>query len=732
MLLPEPGQTFHSRYNVLRVLGRGGFATVFLASESASQRQVALKVLHPGPDGYPDEMRARFQREARIVANLRDPHSVTLYDFGEEAGGLLFMVFEYVPGRDLQQVVRENGPQEPRIVTHVVRQVLQGLREAHELDLLHRDIKPENIRVFRYLDDPWTVKLLDFGVARPVEGGGEDRITAVGAIVGTPAFMAPEQIFGAELTPACDIYSLGLVAFELLTGRPAVSGHGHHEVMRAQVAREPKRLPPTLPIDPELRSIFERMIERQPEDRFQSAREVLEALALYEASRFGGSADISRERFGDHSGTHSLASRAMAQPAPPGPVIPHQTPAPLPHPPRHTTGPASSSTVVETAPPTDRDSLSTGNLLVALLGMLVAGGAVIGVLQWLSAEPEIEPPAVETSQAEPAPAEVEEQPAEVSPVALRQALAAARGASENAIEAALISAGGCVPDRSDGTAPYEIQIDGIAREAVVDAHPAVEAGRRPVLLLLHDTRHLKSGEFLAETGLATLAAQRGFVVIRPRSKSGPRPVPEFLMKPDTMTQWSHSWADATDNAFLHRLVEEVTEAHCGDPERLFLVGEGAGAKMALQLACQIPSAGVMIDGHRLDVERLECAGDLRAPLLQVEGRRNFWAPIDGGPNCKNEPRISFARHTEILADFYDCSGRPRDVERFDRFDCEVRTSCDAPLEICTHPDGHGWPGIRVDLLYEANFTGCVGPAPRAPMADLFADFVDRMSPKRER
>ncbi len=273
---PDLGSVFDSRYRLDRVLGAGGFAQVFEATDLRTPRTVAIKVLTPTAGLYDPNTRARFEREVQLVARLRSPHSVRLFDYGESDQGLLYLVFELVGGRDLSELLTEVDTLDEPTVDHVLRQVLRALAEAHALGLLHRDIKPDNIRVFRYMGDPWSVKLLDFGVARELVDGDRAPITQDGALVGTPRYMSPEQLRSEELTPASDIYSLGLTAYEMLMGQAAMHGLRLGDQLERLAKSSALQIPGTQAAI--LRGVVHRMVAREPHDRYATAAQVIEAL----------------------------------------------------------------------------------------------------------------------------------------------------------------------------------------------------------------------------------------------------------------------------------------------------------------------------------------------------------------------------------------------------------------------------------------------------------------------
>ncbi len=281
MQLPVAGDLFLSKYRLQSVIGEGGFARVFRA-EDAAGRLVAIKILLPDETAHEAETAARFAREVQIVGGLRDPHTVTMYESGRTPEGLRYMVFEHVPGHDLSMVIERQGRLAPRETLHVMRQMLMSLREAHSAGLLHRDIKPANIRVFEYMGDPWTAKLLDFGIAkRP----GQDRgatITKAGELVGTPRYMSPEQLMGQPLTPASDIYSLGLVMFEMLLGPAALQGNRWSDQLERLQGGYRLQVPEMEKLGAGLLEVLHRMSARDAAERYASADAVLSALAALE------------------------------------------------------------------------------------------------------------------------------------------------------------------------------------------------------------------------------------------------------------------------------------------------------------------------------------------------------------------------------------------------------------------------------------------------------------------
>lgn len=264
MPLPKPGDELLGKYRVERKLGEGGFGVVYLATTKSTNRPVAVKVLKRTAEGT---HLARFRREMQTIAQLQSPHTLTLYDYGELDGGEPFMVCEYVEGEDLTALLARRGKLSESETIHILYQAAMSFREAHNQGVLHRDIKPDNIRIYQRGDDPLGVKILDFGIARP-DDPNTTRLTQTGNAVGTPRYMAPEQMFGEPLSAAADVFALGLVALEMLCGRQATAGQ--------PAAVKPRTLPPDARVSPQLTKVVDRMLAGRVAERYPHAGAVLE------------------------------------------------------------------------------------------------------------------------------------------------------------------------------------------------------------------------------------------------------------------------------------------------------------------------------------------------------------------------------------------------------------------------------------------------------------------------
>ncbi len=275
-------------YQLGELLGRGGMGEVYRATHRMLARPAAIKLIRPEMIGASDAADAqvavtRFRREAEAAANLRSPHTVELYDFGVTDEGTLYFVMELLDGMDLESLVRQHGPQPAGRVVHILRQVCASLEEAHVRGLVHRDIKPANIHVGRLglVDD--FVKVLDFGLVKPIADGSSEQAltTQAGLIIGTPGYMAPEFALSETIDGRADLYALGCVAYYLLTGQQVFDGDTVMKVIAKHLQSVP--VPPSqrgpIAVPPALEQLVLACLAKKPEDRPRSAAELARALA---------------------------------------------------------------------------------------------------------------------------------------------------------------------------------------------------------------------------------------------------------------------------------------------------------------------------------------------------------------------------------------------------------------------------------------------------------------------
>ncbi|MCB9548199.1 MAG: serine/threonine protein kinase [Myxococcales bacterium] len=277
---PDPliGRTLGGKYVVEACLGLGGFGAVYRARQIPVNRAVAVKVAHQGVDPL-GPTRDRFLREATALAGLQNRAVAMLHDFGEEPDGLLYMVQEFVDGRDLAAILSEAGRLPALRVVDLGASVLEALIEAHGLGIVHRDIKPANIMLVPTRRGAEQVKLVDFGLAKAPMGGGRiATITGDDLIPGTPPYMAPEIWNQAPLTGAVDQYALAVVLYRALAGRLPFDHPRLGGLMQQHLASPVPAFDPDLRVPPALAAVVHRALAKRPEDRFPDASAMRQAL----------------------------------------------------------------------------------------------------------------------------------------------------------------------------------------------------------------------------------------------------------------------------------------------------------------------------------------------------------------------------------------------------------------------------------------------------------------------
>ncbi len=272
------GRVLAGRYKLVKLIGQGGMGSVFQGhDQQMSNRVVAIKILasHLVAD---EKQVARFEQEARASTQLRHPNTISVIDFGQ-FDGLIYMVMEYLTGETLTQVLRKGQVDTQRSLI-MIRQVLKSLAEAHSKGIVHRDLKPDNIFVCEIYGERDFIKVIDFGIAKFLEAGGQE-LTQAGKMFGTPRYLSPEQAQGLPLSAASDLYSLGVILFEMLSGRPPFVAEDPIAVAIKHVQEPPPAfadVAPELYVPEELDHLVFKLLAKKSAQRFQSAEEVLEAI----------------------------------------------------------------------------------------------------------------------------------------------------------------------------------------------------------------------------------------------------------------------------------------------------------------------------------------------------------------------------------------------------------------------------------------------------------------------
>jgi serine/threonine-protein kinase len=349
------GKTLNNRYLIEGKLGEGGFGAVYRAKQTGMGRTVALKVLHARMAKDPQVI-GRFKREAQASSLLRAPHTVQVYDFDQTPEGILYMAMEMLQGRSLHAILQGDGPLDATRVARVMDGICISLGEAHAQGIVHRDIKPENV----FLENqptPDFVKVLDFGIAKIVSGDGLNSggpaLTAAGQTLGTLEYMSPEQLMGAQLDGRSDLYALGVLAYEMLTGQLPFPVKTPGEMITAHlktVPPPPSRVAPQRNIPPAMDQIVLKLLEKQRDKRQADTNALRAELARLLSGNTGGMP------------VAAPVPVAASQPQPP----------------------------VQAAPPTQPVNASRGGLplgvIVLIAGIVVAVASGVAIVLWLTAK----------------------------------------------------------------------------------------------------------------------------------------------------------------------------------------------------------------------------------------------------------------------------------------------------------------------------------------------------------
>jgi len=277
------GKTLGGKYKVVRLLGEGGMGAVYEGEQplGTAKRKVAIKTLHPHLSRDPT-IKARFEREVGTVAELEHPNTIQVYDFGASADGILYIVMEFLQGKSLAVILEKEGPMSPDRVERIMRQIGGSLEEAHGRGIVHRDLKPDNVVLVERAGKKDFVKVLDFGIAKRSHevDSTERKLTQQGMVLGTPPYMSPEQFAGRAIDGRSDIYSLGVMAYEMLTGRLPFQANTAWEWATQHMTQAPipiESLAEGLRAPEAMRQAIHRALAKAPEERFESVAEFVDA-----------------------------------------------------------------------------------------------------------------------------------------------------------------------------------------------------------------------------------------------------------------------------------------------------------------------------------------------------------------------------------------------------------------------------------------------------------------------
>jgi serine/threonine-protein kinase len=436
---PFVGRVIHEKFKLVSLIARGGMGKVYRAEQAPLGRICAVKILVPPTGADPEEFRKRFFLEASIGARLTHPNTVTIFDYGVTDDGTYFIAMEYLEGRTLAKVLREASPFDETRATHVARQICRSLREAHALGVVHRDLKPANVYLVDHGDEKDTVKVLDFGLVKDLESDTED-LTQTGLFMGSPKYMAPEQIRGEPCDARTDVYSLGVILYEMVTGGVPFDKQKQVDTLLAHV-HEPvpplRSRRPDLAISPVLEELVLRCLGKHPSERPASMDQVLLALKQVDGSAY--------------TATRTSGIDVTASVTPPPATLPRlgQTGSG-----EHAALPIAPSAKVE-SPRTKRPFVAA----IALVGIAAAAGILVS-----KQRPEAPPSATAAAESEPA--------AKVEAPAVAESAAPAAKVVE-AVEIDSEPRGAKVRDDAQAivcdTTPCSLRIDGAAMTLTIEA-----------------------------------------------------------------------------------------------------------------------------------------------------------------------------------------------------------------------------------------------------------------------
>jgi eukaryotic-like serine/threonine-protein kinase len=320
---PIVGSVLSDRYRIVRVIGQGGMGVVYEAEHIQLNKRVAIKMLL-AKLAHDSEAVQRFQREALAVSQIGNPHIIAVTDIGATPDGRTFVVLELLVGSDLGKALQA-GPMQAQRAIAIMQQVLQGVAAAHAQGIVHRDLKPDNVFLVQNLNaaapEEDFVKILDFGISKIIDGETNVRLTTTGNVIGTPLYMAPEQAMGADVDHRADLYSLGVMFYEMLAGRPPFDAPNYVALATMHLHQEPPKLSlfrPDLPTW--LVAVVHRALEKEPARRFGSAEDFLAALPSKRA--LFSVASIATERSEAVSASSHQPPVATALSPPARPLVP--------------------------------------------------------------------------------------------------------------------------------------------------------------------------------------------------------------------------------------------------------------------------------------------------------------------------------------------------------------------------------------------------------------------------
>lgn len=691
----EQGVIVKGRYRLETLLGEGGYGTVWRATQLNVNRQVAIKFLKAFAA---DEAAVRrFEREARALGRVQHPNCVTMLDYGRSEQGA-YLVTEFLDGERLDHWAE--GDHDFASVMTVARQVLAALEHAHGQRIVHRDLKPANIVVSRNTADELVVKVLDFGIASVV-GAKRGDITKTGEVFGTPGYMAPEQLLGENnVGPAADLYSFGVLLYQLIEGRKVFTAGSGIEVALKHLTHDPP--PMEKPVPDGLRDLVMRLLAKQAGDRFQSAEEVARAISRI------GSAEHPLQ-VGSLPRLPAIATPPVTPPTRGVMPVHHQEPSgesPMGYGPTGY-GPTSygvGSTSGVHVRPEPLPNLDTPKLALIALGLLTVVGSVGFVLYTTMTQSDTESPSA-VSSASRANSKllrgnrtVERRKKTSNPTVQ---LEAPEAVVPPPVEIPPVSAGCGGRTYRQGFQQLSIMVGDLDR-ALVNAYiPADYDPDHPhqTMIAIHDTGQ-SARELFRELRLAQVADRDKVVIIFPET-----------------TSLVHPWKEPAEYLLGHHDLMAARKELCLDNRDVLLLGHGSGGHAAQKLACEIEHVGAMAQSayRKLEDDKSCDHGDL--PYVFLAPTEDGRDPIEGGGGCLGGHEVlTLEGHIDVYREMYGCEEPKQRIARHGDSVCYT-WACETPFEACEIAGGRPLPRQGPRLA------DCEGKAADFPYRDTMWNFL---------
>ncbi len=651
------GTILDQRFRLHRLVGAGGMGQVYEATQLSVERRVAVKILPTERLG--ERARERFFREARAVAGVEHPCIIRIVDFGEDVdAGLLYLAMDYVEGGSLWDVMR-HGALRPEVALQLGIRLAAGLEEAHRSGVVHRDLKPDNVMLSVASDGRVEPVIVDFGIAR-MDGAGEPRLTETGEVIGTPGYMAPEQARGGHATTSVDLYALGAILFEAVSGRELFPASSAVEMLMRKMQEDAPSVAEAVDgskaLDPRAVALIDQLVAREERHRPDTASEVHARLATILGDRVLLTTDPSN-RYADWFEATGTTPRERTL---------------------ETTRPrAAGRPTVREAPGNQPPGRSAVRSFATLVSVAAGVAGLLFALFWgvsrLADDPTPRPSTTSVPTPPAAPAAVlavpEARPPDVPDLAP--------------------SPPTCAPFDFEHELTVGTPVSGTwSFYAPRSYDPSVP---HPVVVLFHNTGS-NAARARDDLGFRELADEQGFVLLSLQTP----PTEENQFVGDlTLRAWRNDWPVIV--AHFERAMRSLRESYCVDPERIYAVAHGSGVFGMWGASCRTRAfaATASVGGRPTGGTLHNCGPERPQAHISIVAKEDEKFPIDGGATpCRPDVEAPDREESdELWKTRNGCGGKPRPYPTDPDGDCRT-WSCERPYVSCV-PDGPGGWGTDV-------------------------------------